>query len=55
MDAINLDITLLIKSYVSDDSEDFDGNMMIVYFLLGVAGVLFIVWIILTIVRIKYS
>lgn len=32
-----------------------DNNMVIVYFLLGVAAILLIVWLILTILRIKYG
>lgn len=34
---------------------DGDDNMVIVYFLLGVAGILLAVWLVLTIIRIKYG
>jgi hypothetical protein len=46
-------IIVSIEQY-NTDSSGFDGNLLIVYFLLGIAAVLFIVWIILTIIRIRY-
>lgn len=39
----------------STSSSEMDSNLIIVYFLLGVAGVLFIIWIVLTVIRIKYQ
>jgi hypothetical protein len=42
----------MILEQKSGDDAGYDTNLMIVYFLLGVAGILFIIWIVLTIIRI---
>jgi hypothetical protein len=50
----NIRLELSVGDY-STSSGEIDSNLIIVYFLLGVAGVLFIIWIVLTVIRIKYQ